>query len=125
MHSKFIFLIPAVLSLSSCSILKESSSASREDALERRTALSAGKARVDSLITSGRLERGFTSAQVRKAYGSPDRAGLPSKVPVQGSVHLLTQWVYADRGEYVYFLDGRLESVRSMMAPGWRKEGAQ
>lgn len=126
MHSKFIFLILAIIILSSsCSILKESSTARREDTLERRTALSADKARTDSLITSGTLERGFTPAQVRKAWGKPDRSSFPSKIPTRDSFHTLTQWVYADRGEYVYFLDGRVESVHPMMALGWRKEEAR
>lgn len=77
-------------------------------------AAAADNARRDSLVAAGAVGRGFRPRDVVAAYGQP-RHRSRMRIPVKGTLHYLDQWVYPQRLEYVYLVDGRVTDVVSML----------
>lgn len=79
-----------------------------------KPAAAVDNARRDSLVAAGAVGRGFRPRDVVAAYGQP-RHRSRVRIPVKGTLHYLDQWVYPQRLEYVYLVDGRVTDVVSML----------
>lgn len=112
----FLFCLLFVSLLSVCheDILSASTEPRKQQCLAKRPAAAADNARRDSLVAAGVVGRGFRPRDVVAAYGQP-RHRSRMRIPVKGTLHYLDQWVYPQRLEYVYLVDGRVTDIVSML----------
>ena len=111
----FCLLFASLLSVCHEDVLSASPEARKQQRLAKRAAVVAERARKDSLLAAGVLGRGFTPGEVVAVYGRPQHKGVHTKLPVEGAPHFLDQWVYPNRLKYVYFVDGKVTDVVSMV----------
>lgn len=102
----------AVLVIAGCQLASaQSTSPSHDDRKALRVEKAAEYARLDSLAAQGAIAKGQTKRQVMSVYGKPE---LKSSLYAGVGLNFLTMYVYPERMEILYFLNGRLRGIRQV-----------